>query len=299
MHKRRIVVLVSAVLMGLIIGVGLLRSMPQKMEESTWLFMDTQVTVSVDAKFKEFLPYIRKEMQELADRLNYYGTPKTSCVAKFNSGYGLQSADRCYPLLKRLIVMSKGIYIASNGLFNPVFRSKAPLEGIRITDAYIANPKGLVLDLSAIAKGYIVDQAVGRLRAIGSRAGIVNAGGDLAVFGLRFFRVGIRDPYSKDGIIDKVYLSNGALATSGQYERPGHIVDWKEAGDDGRQKVLSATVAAPSCAAADGWATALFLMGRPGLNVLEREGLPALVVYEENGKARIAKNRLWKRFLRF
>jgi len=41
------------------------------------------------------------------------------------------------------------------------------------------------IDLGGIAKGYAVDRALMALRTAGCRGALVNAGGDLAVFGNR------------------------------------------------------------------------------------------------------------------
>ena len=42
---------------------------------------------------------------------------------------------------------------------------------------------GVRIDLGGIGKGYAVDRAVDSMRCVGASAGIVNAGGDLRVFG--------------------------------------------------------------------------------------------------------------------
>jgi thiamine biosynthesis lipoprotein len=68
----------------------------------------------------------------------------------------------------------------------------------------------LRLDLGGIAKGYAVDRALAALRAAGCRRGLVNAGGDLAVFGADGHCVVIRN-HGRDSIVE---LNNAALATS-------------------------------------------------------------------------------------
>src|SRR5215472_13458315 len=52
----------------------------------------------------------------------------------------------------------------------------------------------LVIDLGGIAKGFAVDRAVAALRASGIKAGIVNCGGDLRVFGPISRIVHVRHP---------------------------------------------------------------------------------------------------------
>jgi thiamine biosynthesis lipoprotein len=75
----------------------------------------------------------------------------------------------------------------------------------------------LCIDLGGIAKGYAVDRAVAHLRACGAASGIVNAGGDLRVFGPVSRRVHLRDPANPGTLIPFADLSNGALGTSAAY----------------------------------------------------------------------------------
>ena len=64
-------------------------------------------------------------------------------------------------------------------------------------------------------------------------------------------------------------LRSRALATSGNYHQPGHIIDPRT-----RQPVKrppsSVSVIAPDCATADAWATALFVIG-PGFQTLPED----------------------------
>jgi thiamine biosynthesis lipoprotein len=75
-------------------------------------------------------------------------------------------------------------------------------------------PAPLTLDLGGIAKGYAVDRAVAVLRRAGVRRGVVNAGGDLRVFGDVAVPVQVRHP-AKPGVFFALGgLCDGALATS-------------------------------------------------------------------------------------
>lgn len=70
----------------------------------------------------------------------------------------------------------------------------------------------LLIDLGGIAKGYAVDQAVEALRASGAQQGLVNAGGDLRMFGSRTWDIAFRD--ADDGVREIVPFSNCAVASS-------------------------------------------------------------------------------------
>jgi thiamine biosynthesis lipoprotein len=66
------------------------------------------------------------------------------------------------------------------------------------------------IDLGGIAKGYAVDRALDALRAAGCAGGLVNAGGDLAVFGCRSHRI-VCGPAEVGMLVD---VRDAALATS-------------------------------------------------------------------------------------
>lgn len=93
------------------------------------------------------------------------------------------------------------------------------------------------VDLNAIAKGYIVDQAVGAALTVPEvHSVLVNAGGDLRHAGTGSARVGIEDParpFDNAPPRWRVQLTNAALATSGDARRGfqvggrwlGHVLD--------------------------------------------------------------------------
>lgn len=70
----------------------------------------------------------------------------------------------------------------------------------------------VAIDLGGIAKGYAVDKAIEALQAAGVSQALVNAGGDLRMFGPRHWPVALRDG---DGIVrDTVRLADCAAASS-------------------------------------------------------------------------------------
>lgn len=157
--------------------------------------------------------------------------------------------------------------------------------------------EGMGLDLGGIAKGYAVDKAVDVLGRYGIDNAIVEVGGDLYCLGKglnsKGWRIGIRHPRERFGIIAKVYLSDEAVATSGSYENYipwkgklyPHIIDPRE-GIPVQNSLLSVTIIAPTCLVADAWATALFVMGwEKAKTVIEEKGeLEGILIREVNGK---------------
>jgi thiamine biosynthesis lipoprotein len=165
---------------------------------------------------------------------------------------------------------------------------------------------GMTVDLSAVAKGFSVDLAVGELRARGARAALAEIGGEVRGFGTRPdgrpWRVAVQHPRA-DRLMAVLDLQDCALATSGDYRkffrrngrRASHIIDPRT----GRPLVggaISVTVMAPSCALADALATAISVLGPArGLELVagyRREGqaVEALIV-EEDAAGRLSAHR--------
>lgn len=82
---------------------------------------------------------------------------------------------------------------------------------------YVRFEQPLLLDLGGIAKGFAVDKAIEALVDSGVRAGAVNAGGDLRVFGERERSLFVRNPRAPECLVPLLSMRKGAVATSGAY----------------------------------------------------------------------------------
>jgi thiamine biosynthesis lipoprotein len=91
----------------------------------------------------------------------------------------------------------------------------------------------------------------------------INAGGDVRLSGGALpddsWRVGIQHPLIRHSIAAVVELREGAVATSGTYERGEHVFDPHTRRPP--EGVLSVTIAGPDLGVADAYATAAFAMG--------------------------------------
>lgn len=135
------------------------------------------------------------------------------------------------------------------------------------------------IDLGGIAKGYAVDLAVECLQRAGVRAGCVNAGGDLRVFGDLRLPVSIRSPRNPGVAAAVLELEDCALATSGSYfsarEIDGRVlVSALVDARDGSAIVSerSASVRAPRCVLADALTKVVLATGdlhHPALTTFE------------------------------
>lgn len=127
----------------------------------------------------------------------------------------------------------------------------------------------LVLDLNAVSKGLAIDLAAQELDQFADIS--IEAGGDLYVHGHSAsgepWRIGIQHPRA-DGLLAHVLeLTDGAVCTSGDYERrapgpkgEGHILDGRT--HQPVTELASVTVLAPTAMAADGLSTAVMVLGR-------------------------------------
>ncbi len=128
--------------------------------------------------------------------------------------------------------MAKAFFEASDGLFNICVGRALVLGGFLprdrvvhlnrfsgasadievIDDRHVLCRKRVLIDLGGIAKGYAVDRAVETLKALGADAGLVNAGGDIRVFGNRNWQIQLRD--ADDTIRHALTLRECAVASS-------------------------------------------------------------------------------------
>ncbi|MDD6510821.1 MAG: FAD:protein FMN transferase [Prevotella sp.] len=135
----------------------------------------------------------------------------------------------------------------------------------------------LMLDCSAIAKGYGVDAVARLLESKGIDNYMVEIGGEIVASGENPkgapWRIGVSKPDDDSvnvsneiqGIIN---ISNRAMATSGNYrnfyykggKKYAHTIDPKT-GCPVQHSILSATVVSDECAKADAYATAFMVMG--------------------------------------
>jgi thiamine biosynthesis lipoprotein len=137
----------------------------------------------------------------------------------------------------------------------------------RFTDGYFDVYAGGPLDPSGYVKGWSVEVASARLAAAGSVNHCVNAGGDIRARGHSGtgepWRVGIRHPWEADKLSWTLAITDGAVATSGRYERGDHVFNPRT----GKPALglRSVTVTGPDLTLADVYATTALAMGESGL----------------------------------
>ncbi len=121
------------------------------------------------------------------------------------------------------------------------------------------------VDPSGYVKGWAAGKVADQLVLAGIPNVCVNAAGDIACRGLQApdepWAIGILNPYNTQEVVEVVHLGDGAIATSGLYERGNHIKNPRT----GSTEVWydSATIVGPDAGIADALATAALLEG-PG-----------------------------------
>ena len=144
-------------------------------------------------------------------------------------------------------------------------------------------------DLSAIAKGYAVDRVAEGLAALDLADYMVEVGGEVRTRGRNAagepWRIAIERPDTAQRAFQEVVpLSDLAMATSGDYRnffeqdgvRFSHTID-PRTGRPIQHRLASVSVIDPVCMRADGYATALMVLGEEeGFRLAEEQGLAAL-----------------------
>ena len=153
---------------------------------------------------------------------------------------------------------------------------------------------GMSIDLGGIAKGYAVDKAFEKLKKLGYQNLIVNAGGDLRAGGLKLgqpWSIGIQDPRIPDKILAKVSFTEGAISTSGDYEkyfmyqgkRYHHILNPRNGLP--AEECQSVTILYKDGMISDAFSTTAFVLGpEKGYSLCQRVGGMDSLIVDKEGK---------------
>lgn len=158
----------------------------------------------------------------------------------------------------------------------------------------------IMLDCSAIAKGFGCDVVAALFDSVGIADYMVEIGGEIVVKGLNSkgsdWRIGISKP-TDDSLATEtelqtvLELTNRAMATSGNYrnfyykdgKKYAHTIDPATCRPV-NHNLLSVTVLAENCAVADAYATAMMVLGLERSLELckELENIDAYFIYQDN-----------------
>ena len=198
-------------------------------------------------------------------------------------------------LAQRMSALSGGIFDATVGAklvalgFLPAPNAEWPTGKTNFRDVRLLPEHRVLLrrrvwiDFGGIAKGYAVDRAVETLKQTGIERGIVNAGGDLRVFGAAQ-PIHLRHPEDPARLLFLGHLSNTAIASSSgcfakrsdNSDRPDPLVDPRSKTALSWQQ--SVTVIAPQCVIADALTKIVRIAPRQAAKILPEFDAEAIVI---------------------
>lgn len=141
---------------------------------------------------------------------------------------------------------------------------------IQINDKIFVAENGQMMDFGGIAKGFICDKAVEILREKGEKNALISLGGNVYALGNKNgkkWEIAIKSPFT-DEFAGILKAENQAVVTSGAYERYfekngkkyHHILN-PQTGYPAENDLASVTIVSENATLADGYSTALFVMG--------------------------------------
>ncbi|PZX94365.1 FAD:protein FMN transferase [Flavobacterium aquariorum] len=167
--------------------------------------------------------------------------------------------------------------------------------------------EGMKIGFGALGEGYATDKCRAMMKAKGIKSGIINASGDMSTWGKqpneKDWNIGITNPFDTDKLIAVVPINDGAVTTSGSYEkfvaldgkRYSHIIN--PATGYPATGLCSVTVFGPNAETANGLSTSLMVLGKTaGLNLLNQFRDYSCIMITDNGKVVKSKNFRIKKF---
>jgi thiamine biosynthesis lipoprotein len=161
--------------------------------------------------------------------------------------------------------------------------------------------KGMKIGFGALGEGYAADQCRDLMLKSGIEAGIVNGSGDMSAWGKQpdgsDWIIGINDPNRQGELFAVVPLRQGAVVTSGSYEkfvifngkRYSHIIN--PATGYPATGLTSVTVFGPSAEKANGFSTSLMVLGKQaGLKLINQFPEFSCVMITDDSKVFTSKN---------
>lgn len=156
---------------------------------------------------------------------------------------GALAAATCHPLVRQILALCERLRATTNGFF----------------DARAAGR----LDPSGVVKGWSIEQASQILISSGCPDHLIDGGGDVRLHGRAGpdaqWLVGVVHPLRRDAYCAALQLHEGAVATSGTYERGFHVIDPHQRRP--ATGLAAVTVIGAELTMTDAYATAALAMG--------------------------------------
>lgn len=253
----------------------------------------------------------------------------SSQVSKINQNAGIQAVkvdEEVFKLTKRALYFSEitdGAFDISFAAMERIYdyqegwMEEFPSDSIRLKAIEKVGYQNIVLDeieqtiflklpgmkigFGATGKGYAADKAKEYAQNLGIQAGIINASGDMATWGMNlnnnFWKIGVQNPMKPQKPLDVLNVQNAAMTTSGSYEkfvligdkRYSHIINPKTGIP--ATGLISVTVIGPNAEFANGLSTSLMVLGvEEGLKVLKEFPAYASLMMTDEGELKRSSN---------
>jgi len=215
----------------------------------------------------------KSEMFQVNNKITTTVSPEFSSVFKEAQAISEETEGAynfaIYPIIYEWGFTTKNFKVPEKEKLDSLL-SKIDFTKVKINDNIINVENGAMLDFGGIAKGYICDEAVKLLKRNGENNALISLGGNIYALGSKNgedWQIAIKDPFS-EGYAGILHIQDKAVVTSGDYERYfekkgkkyHHIIDPKT-GYPAETSLKSVTVVSESATLADGYSTALFVMG--------------------------------------
>lgn len=240
------------------------------------------------------MKYSRYRDDSLLSEINQVASQGGSIMVDEETAGLLNYADACYQ-------QSDGLFDISSGLLRKAWRfDKGQLPEQKLISSLLervgwekirwSSPEltflvaDMELDFGGIVKEYAADRVVTLCQQAGCRHGLINLGGDVKIIGPRMdsqpWRIGIAHPRDKHALLESLALHQGAVASSGDYERCiiidgkrySHVLNPKTGWPVGH--LTSVTVVSDHCVIAGSASTIAMLKAEQGPAWLNELGLP-------------------------
>ena len=322
MQKRKYYFLV--ILVGLLLSISSCKNQPDEVYQAQFYVFGTLVGVSIwgmpEEEASKAVNVITQDFQAMHNNWHaWHKSPLTDLNQVLATGK-VSTATELLPLLKLAKLYSR----QSDGLFNPAIGQLIHLWGFQNDDLSVNMPPpspekiaelvelapsmnniqiqgkqisstnpAVQLDFGAFAKGYAVDLAIKKLRSLGIRNAIINAGGNLKAIGKKGTEpwfIGIRHPSGTGVLAALATKGEESVITSGDYERfreyngvrYSHIID-PRTGKPARG-LTSVTVIDSNGALADAASTALTIAGlKDWHRIAKQMGVKYVMLVDEAG----------------
>ena len=296
----------------------------QTVYKRTLLLMGSRFDITVVAndsvQGNSYIDMAVKEITRIEKLISSWDPASQTSAINKNAGIGSVTVDpELFGLIERSIGLSKltdGAFDISYASMDKIWKFDGSMDQIPSEEAIqqsvrkigyqniILNKKessvflklpGMKIGFGAIGKGYAADKAKALLMEKGVPAGIVNASGDMNTWGKQpngeDWKIALTYPLNKNKVFAILPLNEGAVVTSGDYEkyvtfngkRYAHIINpktgWPAPG------TISVTVFAPKAELADALATSVFVMGiETGLDRIGQLPGVECIIIDEQGK---------------